>query len=102
MNLNRKTRIESALNEHFKPKYCEVINESYLHQVPEHAETHFKIILISAQFEGLSRIKRHRMVHQALEAELETGLHALSLSLYSLIEWQQHPAIIQSPKCAHQ
>ncbi|NDH08939.1 MAG: BolA family transcriptional regulator [Gammaproteobacteria bacterium] len=102
MNLTRKKRIESILNEKFKPEFCEVINESYLHRVPEHAETHFKVIVISTAFEGLSRIHRHRMVNQSLASELESGLHALSLSLYSLIEWQHNPGIIPSPKCAHQ
>ena len=102
MNLNRKKRIESILNAQFKPEFCTVTNESFMHRVPEDAETHFKVVLVAAQFENLTRVSRHRLVNQALAFELESGLHALSLSLHSPSEWQKTPDIIPSPKCAHQ
>lgn len=102
MNLNRKERIELLLNEQFNLELCDVINESFMHRVPENAETHFKVILVSSSFEGISRIARHKLVKQILSQEFRQGLHALSLSLYSPTEWQKNSDIIPSPKCAHQ
>jgi BolA family transcriptional regulator, general stress-responsive regulator len=102
MNLNRKNRIESILNEQFKPEFCTVTNESFMHRVPENAETHFKVVLVSRSFEGISRIARHKLVNQVLSEEFKLGLHALSLSLHSPAEWQKKPGIIPSPKCSHQ
>ncbi len=43
-------------------------------------ETHFHIRLVSAAFEGLSRVERQRRVYAALKDELAGPVHALSLS----------------------
>lgn len=44
-------------------------------------ETHYRLRVVAAAFEGLSRVARQRLVYQALAPEFETGLHALSLDL---------------------
>lgn len=102
MNLNRKNRLESLLNEYFKPTRLDVLNESHAHRVPENAETHFKLIIVSKAFEGLSRIHRHRLVNQLLQEEFSSGLHACSMHLATPSEWSQNPLVIDSPLCAHQ
>lgn len=43
------------------------------------AETHFKVEVVSAQFEGKMPVARHRIVYSLLDAELKDGVHALSL-----------------------
>ena len=43
-------------------------------------ETHFHVRLVSAAFEGLSRVERQRRVYAALSDELAGPVHALSLS----------------------
>jgi stress-induced morphogen len=43
-------------------------------------ETHYTVRIISAAFEGLSRVDRQRPVNAALKHEFETGLDALALS----------------------
>lgn len=42
-------------------------------------EVHLRVEVVSADFEGMSMIKRQRRVHAILEAEFGVGLHALSL-----------------------
>ena len=42
-------------------------------------ETHFNLELVSLRFEGLTSIKRHRLVYQILEEEMRSPVHALSL-----------------------
>jgi stress-induced morphogen len=42
-------------------------------------ETHFNLEVVSAEFEGLTSLKRHRLIYQILEEELRSPVHALSL-----------------------
>lgn len=44
-------------------------------------ETHYRLIMAAAAFDGLSRVARQRLVYAALREEFDTGLHALSLDL---------------------
>jgi stress-induced morphogen len=37
------------------------------------------VAVVSPRFEGLTSIKRHRLVYQLLEEELRSPVHALSL-----------------------
>lgn len=43
-------------------------------------ETHFNVYIVAACFAGLSRVQRHQMVYTLLAAELQSGLHALSIT----------------------
>ncbi len=43
-------------------------------------ETHFNVEIISAEFSGMSRVARHRRVYEILQAEIDAGIHALSLT----------------------
>lgn len=53
--------IEAAIREglagQLNPIHLEVVNESYMHNVPKGAETHFKVLVVSEQFDGLPLIK---------------------------------------------
>ncbi|MBV8889325.1 MAG: BolA family transcriptional regulator [Alphaproteobacteria bacterium] len=71
------------LTERFAPDSLEIIDESHRHAGhagarPE-GETHFAVTIVSAAFSGLGRVARQRLVYQALEAELKSRVHALSL-----------------------
>lgn len=100
MNTTRADRILNLLKETFEIINHEIINESHLHHVPENSETHFKVILISNDFEGLSLIKRHRLVQKCLSQELQNGLHALSMHLYTEKEWEARgKSSSNSPSC---
>lgn len=97
--MNRKQRIEFKLNEHLKPVFLEVVDESHQHHVPDNAQTHFKVTAVSSVFEGMSLIKRHRLVNDLVAAERETGLHALSLHLKTPTEWETQSTTPNSPAC---
>ncbi len=83
----RAARIEALLRAAFAPAQLEVIDDSARHA--GHAgtkgitggETHFNVAMVSAAFTGHSRLARARAVHAALDCELASGLHALSLVL---------------------
>ncbi|XP_076074033.1 DNA-binding transcriptional regulator BolA-like isoform X2 [Mytilus galloprovincialis] len=74
-----ESSITKKLTEGLKPQYLEVINESFMHNVPKGSESHFKVVVISDMFEGQPLIKRHRMVNENLADELQGSVHALSI-----------------------
>ncbi|CZF81662.1 MULTISPECIES: transcriptional regulator BolA [Grimontia] len=82
-------RIEEKLNTAFSPVHLDVKNESYMHNVPEGAESHFKVTVVSEQFEGKRLIARHRAVNQALSEELQNDIHALAIHTYTEGEWRE-------------
>jgi stress-induced morphogen len=46
---------------------------------PTGSETHFKVIIVSSQFESKTPIAKHRLVNNALKEELDGPVHALSI-----------------------
>ena len=80
-------QIEQKLREQFAPLHLEVSNESHMHNVPEGSESHFRVVLVSAQFEDQTLIRRHRAVNATLEAELKEQIHALALHTMTPEEW---------------
>jgi BolA protein len=73
------------LNRAFAPTMLDVTDESAAHAGHAGAgpggQTHFHVRMVSAAFEGVTRVERQRRVHAALAAEIAGGVHALSLSL---------------------
>lgn len=98
--MSRKERIQEQLSQKLCPVFLSVEDESKNHHVPEGAETHFKVIVATPQFAPLTRIARHRLINQLLSAEFDSGLHALSMYLYTPEEWDlQDKSILNSPSC---
>ena len=82
-----KERITENLTKALQPTRLDVIDQSHMHE--GHAghrpggETHFKVIVVSEAFNGLNRVARQRLVFDALKAELEERIHALSITAKS-------------------
>lgn len=86
--MSRKQRINQIIINAINASLIDVENESNKHHVPEGSETHFKVTIVSDNFKNLAKIARHRMINNLLAEELRSGLHALSLHLYTDEEWQ--------------
>lgn len=91
--------VREKLAQEFKPMHLEVINESPMHSVPEGAESHFKVIIVSPKFESKKLIERHRSVQQCLSSELKDAIHALSIHALTTSEWESQK-VPPSPACA--
>ena len=51
---------------------------------------HYKAIIVSNEFEGLTLINRQRKVNQVLKSFiLEGQIHAISLKTYTVSEWDK-------------
>ncbi len=84
----REQRLREAIERRFRPQTLVIEDESARHaghagvrDTAAGGETHYAVLVVSGAFDGLSRVQRSRLVHEALDAEFRTGLHALSLTL---------------------
>ena len=76
-------RIERKIAKALVPVRLEIVDQSHLHAGhvgarPE-GETHFRAEIVSASFDGKSRVARQRMVYALLAEELAGPIHALEL-----------------------
>ena len=91
--------IKAKLSEKFSPVHLEIINESYMHNVPKGSETHFKVVVVSDQFKDVKLIGRHRLINDLLSAELQGGVHALSIVAKTPVQWGEGLSVEKSPAC---
>lgn len=75
-----ETSIRDTLTDNLQPVHLEVINESYMHNVPKGAETHFKVLVVSEKFENLALIKVNLMVHKRFVCKKKTFISETSIS----------------------
>lgn len=75
--------MRQKLTDAFDPTHLDVIDDSASHAGHAGAnplgESHFNVAIVSAAFDGKSRVERQRMVYGVLAAELADRVHALSL-----------------------
>jgi BolA protein len=80
--MSMKERISAHLAA-LAPAELEVIDESEQHRGHggwrEGGETHFRVKIRAAAFDGLGRVERHRRVNALLAPEFARGLHALAI-----------------------
>lgn len=94
-----KSIIEQKLEENFKPEFLEVVNESFMHNVPEGSESHFKVTVVSNEFAEKRLIARHRLINQTLADELNT-IHALAIHTLTPDEYfAKAGKVADSPEC---
>ncbi len=53
---------------------------------------HFAALVVSAAFEGLSRVQRHQRVYAALGERMREEIHALSMTTLAPAEWAARKA----------
>lgn len=94
--------IRRKLESTFSPSYLEIENESQKHSRGG-AETHFRVIVVSERFAGLSRVDRQRLVAGLFNEERDLGLHALSQRTFTPAEWEQFKdkLDLKTPACRH-
>jgi len=91
--------IEHKLQQ-LNPTMLTVDNESHMHSVPPNSETHFKVVIVSETFEGLSRVKRQQLVYKILSEEIAGPVHALAQHTYSPTQWAEKNGLTpDSPNC---
>ena len=94
-----KDKIEEKLKTQISSLYVEVINESPNHNVPDGAESHFKVIVVSNDFENMRPVHRHQLIYKALNEEMKL-IHAIAIHPFTKIEWDKNnQSSSDSPDC---
>ena len=87
--MNRVETINTLPCEGFAPLECQIDDESALHAGHAGAASgggHFRLRLVSANFEGLGKVGRHRLVYDCLGALMQKEIHALAMTLLTPAE----------------
>lgn len=95
---SRADRLHAALTQTFAPAILRVEDDSAHHAghsgAQEGGQSHYSVLLVSAAFQGQTRVARSRAVHAALAAEFgsaeQGGMHALALTLRTPEEHAVH------------
>ena len=95
-----ESTIKNLLIDKFNPSLLSITNESYMHNVPEGSESHFKIVLVSNSFKDVPKIKQHQKIYKVL-GNIMNSIHALSIYSFDEMEYENNPLIIDSPNCAN-
>lgn len=85
-----REEIKSRLLDSLSATHVEVIDESHLHAGHAGARSgggHFRALIVSDRFAGLSRIKAQQLVYAALGAWMGKEIHALSMQTLTPAEW---------------
>jgi len=87
--MNRLETINALLRAGFAPLECQVEDESALHAGHAGAASgggHYRLRLVSARFEGLGKVSRHRLVYDYLRELMQKDIHALAMTLLTPAE----------------
>ena len=98
--MNVQATIEKKLSDNIQLEFLQVENESHHHAVPANSETHFKVTIVSSEFEGTLLIARHRLINNLLKDELAGPVHALALHTMTPAQWEvKNQLSPDSPNC---
>lgn len=83
--MNVTQEIQTRLTKAFTPDELQVVDESERHRghagYQEGGESHFRVTIKAPVFAEMSRIARHRAIHEALGSDLVGRIHALALDV---------------------
>lgn len=97
--MNVAERLETLIRAELAVDALALENESHMHAGPA-SESHFKLALVSPEFIGMSKVKRHQRVYGIVAELMQNPIHALALHLYSPEEWASLSGEVPlSPNC---
>ena len=92
--------IQTRVTETLKPELLELVNESDQNSGPPGRESHFRWVVGTPEFEGLSRVRRHQAIYGLCQDLMPQPLHALALHTFTPTEWQARgESATASPNC---
>ena len=88
-------QLRAALERALHPTRLEITDDSERHRGHggwrEGGESHFRVVVVSERFRGLSRVDRQRLVHEAAAELLRERIHALSIRALTPTEAEAGP-----------
>lgn len=81
--MTRAERIVDELRKALHTEQVELIDDSHLHAGHAGAKEgkgHFRVRVVSADFDGLRTLQRHQLVYRSLGELMQAEIHALSIT----------------------
>lgn len=89
-------RIDAKLRAGLAPERLDIKDRSHLHAGHAGAradgESHFRLLIVSSKFDGVSRVARQRLVNDLLREELSERIHALAMKTLTPAEYEKEAA----------
>ena len=95
-----ESQIINTLSSSMNLSSFKIINESFMHNVPDGSESHFKILVVTDDFNNVPIMQRHKLIYKNL-SDLMDKIHALSIHAFTKEEFELNPVILDSPECAN-
>jgi BolA protein len=92
MSASRLDRLQERLQA-LAPDQLELTDDSHRHAGHAGAADgrgHFSVLIVSKQFDGLSTLRRHRLVYEVVGDMMLTDIHALSIQAFAPGEMPAH------------
>jgi len=86
-----RARIERILRESLQPLHLEIEDDSARHAGHAGAASgggHYRVLVVSARFDGLATIDQHRLVNEALGEMIGREVHALGIRTVPARSWK--------------
>lgn len=83
--------IEQRLREQLDPTHLEILDDSAKHAGHRGATSsggHYRLVIVSGEFDGKSLIARHRLVNEAVRDLFGDKIHALSMQTLTPDQWK--------------
>ena len=80
--------IEARLREALGAVHVEVEDESRLHAGHGATGGHYRAVVVSERFAGLSRVMAQRLVYAALGERMDGPIHALAVRTFTPEQWR--------------
>lgn len=81
------------LTDRLAADYVDVTDESLNHATHDEAvqsgKGHYRLVVVSSRFTGKTLLERHRMIYDALKAEFQESIHALTIQAFTSQEWDR-------------
>jgi len=79
-------KIRDLLNKTLDIHFLKIIDDTSLHkghlEAKKNKGGHFKLQIVSKDFQGRSPLERHQMVYKALAELMDVEIHALAIQTY--------------------
>ena len=91
VNVTTLELIESRLREQLEPIHLEIHDDSAKHAGHRGATSaggHYRLVIVSAAFDGKTLIERHRLVNETVRDLFGPQIHALSMRTLTPDQWR--------------
>ena len=85
-------KINKLISKNLNISKIEIIDDSHKHRnhKKDTSGGHFRLLIVSDNFKEMSLIKRHQLIYNILDEMIKTEIHALSMKLLDVEEYNKN------------